>query len=387
MSIVSAEALCRHFLKYDAFQRTIGALPHVMNYFERGCLMEDANCELFSANDVGNVVPEFLMWACTGSGVSSARRCYEVLETYGDTILKLAATLLAYGLKRNDPKAGEGDIENAKVIFVTNFHVFRIGYHNLRMHRFMRIMRDPEAKEWPLPLQGEQKRLNACPGKSLSDTIEALIGAHFLTNDDLCKTLQWISDIKLVPLEQSGLLSQLTHAVGKSTYDYLKTIDLLDLPYDKDDDIRAIYSKYYDHYQIQASCSADELLGGRSRFFTLLDREDKVGAFGSHINAISHLHGQMFISQVLRRLQKLQTEVLNYKFKDPMLLMEAMTHKTGRSHFNLPSNYEKLEILGDAILDYLANSNLLRFTLFERYLESSQDEYKFSEDFLCGDAH
>ena len=84
---------------------------------------------------------------------------------------------------------------------------------------------------------------------------------------------------------------------------------------------------------------------------------------------------------------KLQTDVLDYKFNEPLLLLEAMTHKTGKCHFNLPFNYEKLEILGDAILDYLANSNLLRFTLFERYLEVDPDEYKFGEDFLCGDAH
>ena len=178
-----------------------------------------------------------MSWASTGSGVNSARRCYEVLETYGDTILKLAATLLAYGLKRNDPKAGEGDIENAKVMFVTNFHVFRVGYHNLRMHRFMRIMKEPEAKEWVMPLQGQSVRLNACPGKSLADTTEALIGAHFLTNDNLCKTLQWISDIKLVPLEYSGIFKEL-NGIEKSTYDHLKQIDLHRLPFRTDDDIR-----------------------------------------------------------------------------------------------------------------------------------------------------
>ena len=208
--------------------------------------MEDANEEVFAKNNVGKVVPEFMMWASTGAGVNSARRCYEVLETYGDTILKLAATLLAYGMKRHDAKAGEGDIESAKVIFVTNFHVFRVGYHNLRMHRFMRIMRDPEAKEWQLPLQGQQKRLNACPGKSLADTIEALIGAHFLTNDNLAKTLQWISDIKLVPLEQAGLISQLAEGIDESSYGYLKQVNLSELHYDKDDDLSSIYSKYYD---------------------------------------------------------------------------------------------------------------------------------------------
>ena len=116
--------------------------------------MADLNKEHFSKNDVAHVAPEFLLWACTGGGIHSARRCYEVLETYGDTVLKLAATLLAYSIKKDDLTAGEGDIENAKVIFVTNFHVFRVGYHNLRMHRFMKIMRDPEPKEWQFPMQG-----------------------------------------------------------------------------------------------------------------------------------------------------------------------------------------------------------------------------------------
>ena len=50
----------------------------------------------------------------------------------------MSATLLAYGMKKDDNKAGEGDIENAKVMFVTNFHVFRVGYHRLRLHRFMK---------------------------------------------------------------------------------------------------------------------------------------------------------------------------------------------------------------------------------------------------------
>lgn len=95
----------------------------------------------------------------------------------------------------------------------------------------------------------------------------------------------------------------------------------------------------------------------------------------------------MFQSQALRRLQKLQKEVLDYEFKEPLLLLEAMTHKSGRSRFRLTRDYEKLEILGDSILDYLANANLLRFTLFERYLEVNPDEYKFGEDFLCADAH
>ena len=37
-------------------------------------------------------------------------------------------------------------------------------------------------------------------------------------------------------------------------------------------------------------------------------------------------------------------------------------------------------------MDYLANSNLLRFTLFERYLEPTS-QYRYGDDFDSSDAH
>ena len=94
---------------------------------------------------------EYLLWATTAPGLYLARKNYETLETYGDTILKLAATLLAYYSKRNDKKAGEGDIEHAKVCFVTNFHLFRVG-NNSMLQRWMKTKKDPEYKEWEMPL-------------------------------------------------------------------------------------------------------------------------------------------------------------------------------------------------------------------------------------------
>lgn len=63
-----------------------------------------------------------------------------------------------------------------------------------------------------------------------------------------------------------------------------------------------------------------------------------------------------------------------------------MTHRTARSRYHLPFCYEKLELLGDAILDYLANANLFRYTIFERYLIDRPD-YVFGEDFNQSDAH
>lgn len=59
--------------------------------------------------------------------------------------------------------------------------------------------------------------------------------------------------------------------------------------------------------------------------------------------------------------------ILNYEFKNPYLLLEALTHKSFKDAFKLRAHYDKLEILGDAILDYLANANLVKYTLFQKY--------------------
>ena len=47
LQIHSAEALCKHFVDIDVFQRMVGALPNLINYYERGLLLADANRELF----------------------------------------------------------------------------------------------------------------------------------------------------------------------------------------------------------------------------------------------------------------------------------------------------------------------------------------------------
>ena len=86
--------------------------------------MKDLKDELFHGMKPHE---EYLLWATTAPGLQISRKVYEVLETYGDTALKFAATMLAYWYKRNDRRAGEGDIEVSKVCFITNFHLFRVG--------------------------------------------------------------------------------------------------------------------------------------------------------------------------------------------------------------------------------------------------------------------
>ena len=64
--------------------------------------------------------------------------------------------MLAYEWKKDDRKAGEGDIENMKVAFITNFNLFRVGF-NLRIQRFIKTLKDPDSKEWVMPLSNKSR--------------------------------------------------------------------------------------------------------------------------------------------------------------------------------------------------------------------------------------
>jgi len=53
----------------------------------------------------------------------------------------------------------------------------------------------------------------------------------------------------------------------------------------------------------------------KERLMPLILRKGDIYDFGSSVNAIAHLHGNMFISQALRRLDPLQKDVLGYTFR------------------------------------------------------------------------
>lgn len=82
-------------------------------------------------------------------------------------------------------------------------------------------------------------------------------------------------------------------------------------------------------------------------------------------------------------------KILNFEFANKNLLLEALTHRSFKETYSLATCYEKMEVLGDAILDYIANSNLIKYTMFEKYniAERSSQKYITQEDFKPFDAH
>lgn len=150
--------------------------------------------------------PEFAVWSTSCPGTNSSKKSYETLETYGDTILKLAATMLAYTKLHKDNKTDEKRMNDLKNSFITNLNLFRLG-SKLKLREYIR-MKDPDYKKWEPPFSKQsinsEEYLN-CTGKNLADGIESMLGAVFLSNN-LYTTLQFISDIQLVPMEAAGLM-------------------------------------------------------------------------------------------------------------------------------------------------------------------------------------
>ena len=232
--IFSAFNIYKHYLKTDEWMRAC-QLPLVLAFFERSLQSQCLIAHL------GRFIhPEFVLWATSANGVSSSKKCYETLETYGDTILKLAAVWLAYDRLERDPTATEKQIDTMKNSFVTNLFLFRIA-KKLRLSEFMRT-KDPDLKQWypPFTDKAPSHEMVSCTGKNIADCVESLLGSFFLSNN-LRKTLQLISDIQLVPLQQANLLSafpdkDLTFQLGADLDAYQFTMN---------DSVRDIFAKYF----------------------------------------------------------------------------------------------------------------------------------------------
>jgi len=81
-----------------------------------------------------------------------------------------------------------------------------------------------------------------------------------------------------------------------------------------------------------------------------------------------------------------------YRFNNKNLLLEALTHETypnllhQRNEFEIEDSfpsYEKLEVLGDAILDTIVNSNLINYA-FEHKINPFEVHHSKS-NLVCND--
>jgi hypothetical protein len=152
------------------------------------------------------------------------------------------------------------------------------------------------------------------------------------------------------------------------------------------DSVQQIFQKYY---QVDKDLVPKEEV---CRLTALLDPSRPVKPLGCRfetqfqdqdtrfqLRGLSDEHRKEKLIELLQPVES----ILGYQFKDKNLLLEAFTSRSFMETYRTGSCYEKLEVLGDAVLDYVANSNLIKFTMFEKYnvQERLAREYVVAEEF------
>ena len=118
----------------------------------------------------------------------------------------------------------------------------------------------------------------------MADSVESMIGALFLSTDNLRYVFKWIDQIKLVPLSPLNLVDCFED-FSECTFSNLKKVDLLSLPFDKSEKLQDLFEKYFSMPESDCDALTSE------RLKNLIYNKEAIGDFGQKINPISHLHG------------------------------------------------------------------------------------------------
>ena len=147
--------------------------------------------------------------------------------------------------------------------------------------------------------------------------------------------------------------------------------DLDSYDFSMDDTVEDVFNKYFSRHKDHEPFILDH---ERIRVFDeVLKLDQEPALIGQAIYALTETEDLKALEhdELRDKLKHLVCgpveRILDFQFANKNLLIEALTHRSFRDAHSLDTCYEKLEVLGDAILDYLANSNLMNYTMFEKY--------------------
>jgi len=273
------------------------------------------------ADSISNPNCSLVLQALT---LSSAQDCFnmERLELLGDTFLKMITTVSLHTML--PPTAPVGVLNKRRTEMFSNLHLYFLAKKKKIPSKIKSILFKARSMWLPpgySPKGGEAVstaglQSHVLPDKRIADCIEALIGAYITAGGTSAglKFLEWL-----------GL--KLKHSSFKSTPGRFST-------------------------PTQQFSPALNVLFDNS-------------AFCKHFGSMA-IERQPFSTdeeKLFAGLQRLDGKF--WKFNDKHLLLEAMTH-VSYTYNRVTSYYQRLELLGDAILDYLVTSYLYtRFTDYD----------------------
>ena len=234
---------------------------------------------------------------------------FENLENLGDTVLKFLTTLAVY---RRHPEKQENALTSIRTGLINNNYLKKVAKEN-RIYRYMRTVLVKASKWRPPFYDGKmgpvdtsvQNHLNE---KAMADVVEALIGAYYLYGGTLA-AVEFLGKIKL--LKSENYWDQCISFLGETAVFSISQEEINSFDMDE----KSTIGQLLPHEELPRPCG---------------DRE---------------LH-----------LEECEA-ALGYTFRDRSLLTEALTQRS----VNSAQNYERLEFLGDAVIDVASLTNVFPF--------------------------
>ncbi|CAG9313171.1 unnamed protein product [Blepharisma stoltei] len=249
---------------------------------------------------------KYLKDACTSPCLDNVNN-YDYLENLGDTVLKVVSTIHIF---YRYPKSNENQLTKARCRKISNCYLSTIG-QKIELQRYLKTNSLKFSKFRPPYYASKILECESCEiehkisDKMIADFVEALIGAFYL-GVGLRDAAGFIYEIGILPNEEiSGEIMKL---LSNDNYNILKARNI--------------------NYFSEKVFKLRELLP------ILYD------------NSIKTINGLEAAIQYLFNNKDLLTQVLTHKSIDPEM------------------NYERLEFLGDAIIDFIVLSNIFVFGQF-----------------------
>ncbi|CAG4974461.1 unnamed protein product [Colias eurytheme] len=335
--------------------------------------------------------PSVILQALTMSNANDGINL-ERLETIGDSFLKFAITAYLYCAH---PAVHEGKLSHMRSKQVSNLNLYRLG-RNKRLGARMIASKFEPHDNWLPPChkppptlqpgvtddqEGKEKTVkmpvdntgcfipynlitqHSIPDKSIADCVEALIGAYLLECGPRGALLfmSWLGirvlPCHLVPLpENHPYVLRKTVLVEqqkpqKRAYEPLST----DSECSSDDESCADIQPPPDDWGWKGRPvgSLRPYRDGAGKWVQPIFGELKAPP-SPLLRYIEDPEGEL--EQMLSGYEELE-KTLQYRFRDRSLLLQALTHASHQKN-RLTDCYQRLEFLGDAILDYLITRHL-----------------------------
>ena len=311
----------------------------------------------------------------------------ERLETLGDCFLKFATTVSLYC---NRPNSHEGLLSNARSRLVGNFNLFfkskkkKIPCFMLSKTFDPRLMWIPPGFEFVKDEAEYPDSLSSLPNednfgsdlipefernylyhklsdKSVADSVESMIGAYLVSGGILAglRFMDWIGINILSPAKRSGNGGkQLSSEVfGQLDSEYFLSNDFtskLKVTPQKSHFAKPTHLKER-HSDLPAECEPLLICHSSTILRDFFNPDLKLW----HMDYTREENVELDRLLHIALAEKKMEQVVGWKFRNRWLLLQALTHASYTRN-RLTDSYQRLEFLGDAVLDYLVTCHIYK---------------------------